>query len=160
MRTHIQNLSLIFCRSKITALSDNNLLFFLYRSSPVTAIDNQWHHICATWENTAGRAIIYKDGLQSGKSNINKGHVIRGGGSLIIGQEQDSVGGGFDANQCFLGRLTGINMWNTLLEPREISRMSRDCEVTLSGNVLSWHDVRSGTKYGQVRVIQPSSCKK
>ncbi|KAK3713151.1 hypothetical protein QZH41_010043 [Actinostola sp. cb2023] len=126
--------------------------------STVSVNDGQWHHICATWENTAGRAVIYKDGVQSAQSTINKGHVIRGGGTLIIGQEQDSVGGTFDATQCYIGDLTGINMWNRVLGLNEITAMSRDCGIVQPGNVLTWNDVVSGTKYGQAQIIK-SHCK-
>ena len=133
-------------------------VFFLDRQSTVSANDGQWHHICATWENTAGRAVIYKDGVQSAQSTINKGHVIKGGGTLIIGQEQDSVGGTFDATQCYIGDLTGINMWNRVLGLNEITAMSRDCGIVQPGNVLTWNDVISGTKYGQAQIIK-SHCK-
>ena len=50
-------------------------VLFSSRETSVSAIDGKWHHICATWENTAGSWKLYKDGaiaaqgqgLQSGK---------------------------------------------------------------------------------------------
>ena len=32
------------------------------RKTSVSANDGKWHHICATWENTAGSWKLYKDG--------------------------------------------------------------------------------------------------
>lgn len=38
------------------------------------------------------------------------GYTIRGGGSLMLGQEQDSLGGGFEAVQSFKGMLMNVNV--------------------------------------------------
>ena len=38
------------------------LLRFYYRTTSVSANDGKWHHICVTWENTAGSWKLYKDG--------------------------------------------------------------------------------------------------
>ena len=43
------------------------------------------------------------------------GYTIRAGGSLVLGQEQDSVGGGFDSTQSFQGTLTNVNVWSYVL---------------------------------------------
>ena len=43
------------------------------------------------------------------------GHVIRGGGALVLGQEQDSVGGSFQSFQSFIGEMTGVNIWNHVI---------------------------------------------
>ena len=42
--------------------------------------------------------------------------MIRGGGVLVLGQEQDSVGGSFDANQSFIGEMAGVNMWDHVIK--------------------------------------------
>ena len=112
--------------------------------------------MCTTWSNNAGQAIVYKDGnVAARKINFKTGHVIRGGGTLIIGQEQDSVGGSFELSQCYIGDLTGLNIWNRVLGPNEISTMSRHCGAG-EGNVLSWSDVIPNRR-GQVQIV-PSTC--
>ena len=41
-----------------------NLKFlFSYRETSVLANYGKWHHICASWENTAGSWKLYKDGV-------------------------------------------------------------------------------------------------
>ena len=82
------------------------------------------------------------------------GHVIRGGGVLILGQEQDSLGGSFDANQCFIGELTGVNIWNHVIDEQEINHMSKSC-LRGVGNVFQWSDFKSHVK-GSVLSIKQS----
>ena len=48
-------------------------------------------------------------------------------GILIIRQEQDSFGGGFDANQIYMEELTDLNMRNRVLYQSEVSSLSKSC---------------------------------
>ena len=80
--------------------------------------------------------------------------MIRAGGVLILGQEQDSPGGSFDANQCFIGELTGVNLWNQVINEQEINHMSKSC-LRGVGNVFQWRDFKSHVK-GLVRMIKQS----
>ena len=36
--------------------------YYVFRRTSVSANDGKWHHICVTWENTAGSWRLYKDG--------------------------------------------------------------------------------------------------
>ena len=129
----------------------------IFRSTHVSANDGDWHHICFTWENTAGSWQLYKDGIRERNgSGLSVGRVIRGGGAVVLGQEQDSVGGGFASDQSFIGELTGVNVWDHVITSDEISRMSKACTGE-EGNVISWFDFRSGIR-GNVTIIEPSSC--
>ena len=80
--------------------------------------------------------------------------MIRGGGALVLGQEQDSVGGRFDANQCFIGEMTGVNIWDHVINEQEITRMSNSCFAGV-GNVFQWRDFKRLLK-GSVKIIKPS----
>ncbi|KAK4307896.1 hypothetical protein Pmani_020374 [Petrolisthes manimaculis] len=44
-------------------------------------------------------------------------------GSLVAGQEQDELDGGFIGNQAFIGHLTGLTLWPTALSPHQRSEM-------------------------------------
>ncbi|KAL9979429.1 hypothetical protein ACROYT_G017100 [Oculina patagonica] len=126
-----------------------------YRQTSVSAIDGRWHHICATWENTAGSWKLYKDGVVADLGQgLKKGHVIRGAGSLVLGQEQDSVAGGFSASQSFVGEMTGVNIWNRVIDHLGIASMSKSC-LAGEGNVYKWSDFKSHT-IGGVYLISPS----
>ncbi len=79
--------------------------------------------------------------------------MIRGGGALVLGQEQDSVRGTFDANQSFIGEMTGVNIWDHVVKDQEIMRMSKSC-LTGVGNVFQWRDFKAHLK-GSVQIIKP-----
>lgn len=90
-------------------------------------------------------------------TGLKTGYTITGGGSLVLGQEQDSVGGGFDANQSFQGSLTNVNVWSSVLTASAIKSLSDSCLSTLEGDVYEWSDFRDGVKGGAAIVI-PSPC--
>jgi len=81
--------------------------------------------------------------------------VIRGGGALVLGQEQDKVGGSFASHQSFVGEMTGVNIWDHVIEEEGIKNMSKSC-LEGKGNVFQWRDFRTHLK-GSVEKIQ-SSC--
>ena len=85
---------------------------------------------------------------------IPLGYVIRGAGSLVLGQEQDRVGGGFNADQSFVGELTGVNIWDRVIHHQEIARMSKSC-LTGEGNVYKWSDFKPHIK-GGVQLVSRS----
>ena len=82
------------------------------------------------------------------------GQEIRGGGGLVLGQDQDSVGGGFELANSFIGEMTGVNIWDHVITDQEITRMSRSC-LTGVGNVYQWRDFKAHLK-GSVQIIKPS----
>ena len=84
---------------------------------------------------------------------LSKGHTIRSGGSLVLGQEQDSVGGSFESEQCFQGSLTNVNVWSYVLPASTIKRLSKSC-LSGVGNVYKWSDFIYGVK-GKTAVVIP-----
>ena len=85
---------------------------------------------------------------------FTQGHWIRGGGLLLLGQEQDSLGGSFNARQSFIGELTGVNVWGHVLRGDEITRMSRVC-LTGEGDIIQWRNFKANVR-GSVQSIDPS----
>ena len=120
--------------------------------------DGAWHHICVTWENTQGSWNLYKDGavFDYGRGLLI-GHEIIGGGVLVLGQEQDELEGGFVVKQSFIGSLTAVEVWDHVISPDDISRMSKACKSSIKGNVITWFDFKSGVR-GDMQVVGPSSC--
>ena len=141
---------------------DWNLIFvvlFCYRQVHESANDGRWHHSCVTWQNSDGVWQFYKDGeLHTHARGLRKGYTIKGGGSLILGQEQDSLGGSFEFSQSFQGSLTNVNvyMWSYVLSASTIRSMSKSC-LSGMGNVYKWSDFIYGVK-GKAAVVIPSPC--
>ncbi|XP_078685539.1 neuronal pentraxin-2-like [Branchiostoma floridae x Branchiostoma belcheri] len=97
--------------------------------------DGEWHTICTTWRSSDGAWQLYADGvLKASGSGFNVGGRVRRGGTWILGQEQDEVGGGFNADQSFIGELSGVNLWDRVLSPAEILQ----AKCSFHGNVNDW----------------------
>ena len=85
------------------------------------------------------------------------GYTVQGGGSLILGQDQDSLEGGLEANQSLQGMLVNVNVWDRVLTAVEISGLSKSCRAG-EGNVYMWEDFLHGIK-GNAAVVIPSPCR-
>ncbi|XP_067279115.1 neuronal pentraxin-2a isoform X2 [Pseudorasbora parva] len=107
---------------------------------PLSVSDGRWHHICITWTTRDGFWEAYQDGERLGTGeNLAPWHPIKPGGVIILGQEQDIVGGRFDATQAFVGELSHFNMWDRVLRPIDISAMA-NCSAYMPGNMVPWVD--------------------
>ena len=82
--------------------------------------------------------------------------MIRSDGKLVLGQDQDTVEGGFKVDQSFIGEMTGVNIWDHVIQEQEIMRMSKSFLAGV-GNVFQWHDFKPHVR-GSVKTIKPS-CK-
>ena len=78
--------------------------------------------------------------------DFQSGYTVQGGGSLMLGQEQDSLGGGLVSGQSFKGMLTNVNVWKRVLTAYEIKLLSRSCKATRAGDVYKWKDFLYGVK--------------
>ncbi|XP_014671305.1 PREDICTED: sushi, von Willebrand factor type A, EGF and pentraxin domain-containing protein 1-like [Priapulus caudatus] len=112
--------------------------------------DNSWHHIAATWDSIDGKLSMYLDGeLRKDSQNVSKGVPICGGGSFVLGQEQDSVGGTFNHAEVYVGELTQVNLWDYAMDTEEINVLNGSCGFY--GNVIAWPDLKDLT-YGLVNI--------
>ncbi|XP_034748458.1 neuronal pentraxin-1-like [Etheostoma cragini] len=105
---------------------------------PITMTDGKWHHVCMTWTTRDGVWEAYQDGVKKGSGqNLSAWHPIKPGGTFILGQEQDTVGGRFDVTQSFMGELSDLQFWSRVLTPNEIYSQAT-CGGHLIGDVMSW----------------------
>lgn len=109
-----------------------------FRELPLQPLlDSQWHHICVIWTSIQGRYWLYIDRrLVATGSHFREGYEIPPGGSLVLGQEQDSVGGGFDSAETFVGSMSGLAIWDRALVPREIANLVTGKELP-AGAILT-----------------------
>ncbi|XP_062304214.1 pentraxin-4 [Osmerus eperlanus] len=124
----------------------------VYRQLHVDAVlDGRWHHLCFLWSSIEGRFWHYTDRrLTSTGSKFRKGYEVPGGGSVVLGQEQDTVGGGFDPEEGFAGRIAGFVVWNRVLSPGEVAGVATGKGVP-RGVVLTLEDVAG--VHGEVQKV-------
>ena len=132
------------------------LLFFFFSSfTSINLYDDTWQHVCLTWENTQGVTKLYKDGqfTEQVTNHATKNYTLKAGGFLVLGQEQDSIGGGFDRHQTLHGRLASVNMWDKVLSESDIAAQYTNCSVP-HGSVINWSVFKNLTR-GNVAVGEP-----
>lgn len=101
---------------------------------------NTWHSMCITWDSATGLAQLWLDGNSTVKRYVKTG-PITGPPSIILGQDQDSYGGSFDAKQSFVGMLSNFQMWDYVLPAAEI-RLYMDGPCFTPGNVIDWRNIQ------------------
>ncbi|XP_058509847.1 C-reactive protein-like [Solea solea] len=97
-------------------------------------------HLCASWDSSSGAATIFMDGKKSLTKIYKKGHSIRSGGTVIIGQDPDTYLGDFDANQSFVGEISDVNMWDHVLPASTIQDIYSGKRGP-RGNVFDWENI-------------------
>ncbi|XP_066275245.1 polycystin-1-like protein 2 [Branchiostoma lanceolatum] len=99
-------------------------------------LDGQWHHVCITWTSGRGLWHIYVDGqVKANGTDIATGHRVPTDGIMVLGQDQDRLGGGFQKFQAYTGDVSGVNMWSKVLSPAEINDVMAGCQM---GDVIGW----------------------
>ena len=123
-------------------------IFFSFNAS---VYDGAWHHLCFTWENTYGQLKLYKNGQFEGQHmGFQVGYTVRSGGHLVLGQDQDTVGGGFTLEDTLNAQLAEVNMWDRVLSGKEIAAQYTNCRIP-SGSVVTWSEFKTLT-HGSVIV--------
>uniref|UniRef100_A0A8C8RDB0 Pentraxin family member n=1 Tax=Pelusios castaneus TaxID=367368 RepID=A0A8C8RDB0_9SAUR len=117
-----------------------------------TGASPKWEHICSSWESATGVAELWVNGIPLPRKGLKKDYSIGAEGVIVLGQEQDSPGGGFDLNQSFVGELTDVYMWDTLLSRDEVRFVMHNS--IQPHHILDWRNLSYEIK-GYV-VIKPS----
>ena len=60
-------------------------------------------------------------------NRLDKYRSLKANGTLILGQDQDAVGGNFDADQALSGKLAQFGIWDYVLTSRDVEKMA-ECE--------------------------------
>ncbi|XP_053975953.1 sushi, von Willebrand factor type A, EGF and pentraxin domain-containing protein 1-like [Hylaeus volcanicus] len=139
----------------------NGLVIYINGQKVVTDIkvnDGYWHFICITWENGNGSWNAFMDGfLRDNGTRLAKRSTVQGNGTFVIGQEQDRVGGGFSESESFLGKLTLLDIWSTVLTAEDVKRLFSTCEK-YHGNVVAWSQMQEHVR-GDVAILSSPFCR-
>ncbi|XP_041824812.1 pentraxin fusion protein-like isoform X2 [Melanotaenia boesemani] len=109
-------------------------------------------HLCVTWESISGATALFMDGRKSLTKIYRKNHQVAGGGRVILGQDADSFLGKFDSSQSFVGAITDVNMWDSVLSDSTIKDVSSGI-ISQTGSIFDW-DTESPTVNGNVKIVQ------
>ncbi|KFZ62115.1 Serum amyloid P-component, partial [Antrostomus carolinensis] len=83
---------------------------FVSFSIPKNIMESE--HVCASWESTTGIVGFWFNGNPWPRKGLQKGYTVGEKASIVLGQEQDSFGGGFDTQQSFVGEISSVYMWD------------------------------------------------
>lgn len=67
---------------------------------------------------------------------------------MIIGQEQDVLGGMFSQSESFMGKMAYIDIWSKALSSVEILKHLNDCNETFVGDLYAWPEMQDNVKGG------------
>ncbi|MEL6244994.1 MAG: M10 family metallopeptidase C-terminal domain-containing protein [Pseudomonadota bacterium] len=98
-----------------------HIVGFQFISNVPTAslVDGDPHRLSVTWSDT-GILNIYIDGELAQSGFHRPGESLQAGGTLVIGQDQDAVGGGFQPDQIFQGTVGDIRIFNDVRTAQQI----------------------------------------
>ena len=82
---------------------------------------------------------------------------IKRNGIFVVGQEQDTLGGGFSESESFVGKISFLDFWNRTLTAIEVSEYYRTCDPYY-GNLIGWTDLRYKT-IGAIKILPSEFCK-
>ncbi|XP_030628148.1 serum amyloid P-component-like [Chanos chanos] len=99
-----------------------------------------WNSLCVTWDSSTGLSQLWVNGEASSRKALHPGGSIIGTPSIILGQDQDSYGGGFHTYDCFVGQLSDVHMWDRILSPCEVMKYT-DYMSFPPGNMLNWQNL-------------------
>ena len=83
---------------------------------------------------------FYKDGEQKFSKIVAKGRTLLAGGVWVVGQDQDTLGGGFHIHDSFKGIIDAVYIWDKILSIDEIKLLAKNCNAYLSGYSIGYHD--------------------
>ena len=84
----------------------------------------RWLHVAATWVESSGLATVYIDGTEQAATNgLAAGASLPGGGIMVVGQDQDSPGGGFQSDQSLQGSVDEVLVFDRQLSGSEVAEI-------------------------------------
>ncbi|XP_063060405.1 mucosal pentraxin-like [Engraulis encrasicolus] len=138
-RANSDNAFLIFKETKKNYNIWVNGIYVTFKA--MEDIPNQWNSACATWDSKTGLAQLWVNGKPSARKGLSRGGTISQEVSIVLGQDQDSFGGGFDTSSSFLGMLTDVHMWDSVISYSELASYMNRIPLTHNGTVINWNSL-------------------
>ncbi|XP_078358640.1 uncharacterized protein LOC144643310 isoform X2 [Oculina patagonica] len=117
--------------------------------------DNQWHHVCVTWDGKTGQAKFFEDGTLVQTRDDCQVTTIGGGDHMALGYTYASYSHNLDSVL-----ITGYVLWDRILTGEEIRESSRVCLQAKGNPVVSWNDFYKSVQTNAPNyLITPSQCR-
>ncbi len=98
-----------------------------------------WNHLAITRRMSDGRFDVFVNGQPEANGFVAPGESLATDGCLVLGEDQDSLCGGFQASQAFLGAYRELRIWGVRRTQAEIaSDLSRPLVGDEPGLVVYW----------------------
>ncbi|XP_014817386.1 PREDICTED: serum amyloid P-component-like isoform X1 [Calidris pugnax] len=110
-----------------------------------------WEHVCASWESATGIAEFWLNGKPWPRKGLQRGYTVGAEAAILLGQEQDAFGGGFDVYNSFSGELADVYLWDVGLSPDKMRSAYQS--LRLPPALLAWKSLSFELK-GDV-VVKP-----
>ncbi len=89
------------------------------------------YHGEVRWTNS-----LYVDGIQEDSGTIASGVTVEKEGSLVLGYEQDDVGGGFESYQGLIGSIDELIITDTFMNASSIISLYHEYKLSPSGLII------------------------
>ncbi|KAG8544508.1 hypothetical protein GDO81_022365 [Engystomops pustulosus] len=103
--------------------------------------------LCLSWRSSG--SVLFING-KTYKDDKTLDRKISEYPTIIIGQLQQSHGGGFSKSFSFVGEMTDVNMWDKALTDEDMMDYFADEEM--SGNIIDWKALKF-TGFGNVDIL-------
>ncbi len=90
--------------------------------------DLAWHHVAVSASNSIYR--LWLDGEELGSFECANSVLTVSEGGVFLGQDQDVIGGGFDADQSWNGGLDNVRIYHRALNSEQISALSAETHIS------------------------------
>lgn len=125
--------------------------FLSYTVPRIPERSTYWESVCVTWDSGTGMVQFWMDGQPLPRKGLARGYEIPSDLVMVLGQDQDSYGGSFDAAQSFTGEMAEVYMWDAVLSPEQLRRPGTNSDPE---PVVDWTALKFETK-GYV-LMEPS----
>ena len=116
MPGHYNEITFTIQNGAIVTRIDEN---FSYTGTKISSLE--WHDFTLTYDQSSGDITVYDFGKEILTQKVTAGTHAESGGMLIIGQEQDTYGGGFSDSEALAGEVASVTIWDKELSQNEVA---------------------------------------
>ncbi len=114
-----------------------NTMSDTYLFGNTTIEDNFWHHVVFRRENSS--VTLFIDGVEVGTGTVNSNPLDIVAGTLIVGQDRDSQGGPFAANQSWAGGIDNLRIYRSALDNNKIQEVYQTDRIVSPSGLVAFY---------------------